>query len=110
MDTAQKYDASKYDRPSVTVDVVVFTILDDELQVLLIQRKNQPYQNMWAIPGGFVQMDEGLERAAYRELAEETGVCEADVYLEQLYTLRRSPPRPAHAGYHSGLFCPGWRR
>lgn len=85
-ETAETYDASRYERPSVTVDVVIFTILEAELKVLLVKRKNWPYQEMWAIPGGFVDMDEALEEAAYRELREETGVCGEDVYLEQLYT------------------------
>lgn len=80
------YDATKYNRPSVTVDVVIFTILDDTLKVLLIKRKAWPYEGMWAIPGGFIKIDEGLEDAAYRELEEETNVASADVYLEQLYT------------------------
>jgi 8-oxo-dGTP diphosphatase len=73
-------------RPSVTVDVVIFAILDDQLRVLLIRRKNPPFQAMWAIPGGFVNMVESLETAAYRELEEETGVTRDDAYLEQLYT------------------------
>jgi 8-oxo-dGTP diphosphatase len=85
-DSVETYDAAKYDRPSVTVDVVLFTILAEQLKVLLIKRKAWPYENMWAIPGGFVQMDESLEAAAYRELAEETNVSSAQVYLEQLYT------------------------
>jgi len=84
--TAETYDVTKYERPSVTVDVVIFSILDEELKVLLIKRKVWPYEGMWAIPGGFVKMDESLEAAAYRELAEETGVTSEDVYLEQLYT------------------------
>src|SRR5512138_3796595 len=83
--TAETYDITQYERPSVTVDVVIFSILDEELKVLLIKRKLWPCEGMWAIPGGFVKMDESLEDAAYRELAEETGVSE-DVYLEQLYT------------------------
>ena len=85
-ETADSYDAARYERPSVTADVVVFTILEGELKVLLVKRKNWPYKGMWAIPGGFVDMNEGLEKAAYRELREETGVCGEDVYLEQLYT------------------------
>jgi 8-oxo-dGTP diphosphatase len=85
-ETAETYDASKYERPSVTVDVVIFTILDGELKALLVKRKHWPYEGMWAIPGGFVGIDEGLEEAAYRELREETGVSGEDVYLEQLYT------------------------
>ncbi len=85
-ETAENYDVTKYERPSVTVDVVIFSILDEKLQVLLIKRKAWPYEGMWAIPGGFVKIDEGLEDAAYRELAEETSVTSTDVYLEQLYT------------------------
>lgn len=85
-ETAETYDVTKYERPSVTVDVVIFSILDEELKVLLIKRKAWPYEGMWAIPGGFVKMDENLETAAYRELAEETSVTSEDVYLEQLYT------------------------
>ena len=71
-------------RPSVTVDVVLFTFNDGELRTLLIQRGRPPYAGQWALPGGFVRMDESLEAAAQRELLEETGV--RDVYLEQLYT------------------------
>jgi 8-oxo-dGTP diphosphatase len=71
-------------RPAVTTDVVIFTLREGDLQVLLIRRKNPPFQGVWAIPGGFVGMDESLEEAALRELEEETGV--RDVYLEQLYT------------------------
>ncbi len=85
-ETAETYDVTTYERPSVTVDVVIFSILDEELKVLLIKRKIWPYEGMWAIPGGFVKMDESLETAAYRELAEETGVTSENVYLEQLYT------------------------
>lgn len=83
-ETAETYDASKYERPSVTVDVVIFTLKESRLHVLLVQRKHWPYENHWAIPGGFVNMDESLETAARRELEEETGV--RNVYLEQLYT------------------------
>ncbi|NJN18997.1 MAG: NUDIX hydrolase [Oscillochloris sp.] len=78
------YDPSRYERPSVTVDVVIFTLIDRELHVLLVQRRRWPYEGYWAIPGGFINMDESLEQAARRELEEETGV--RDVYLEQLFT------------------------
>src|SRR5690348_15343377 len=81
---AYHYDASKYERPSVTVDVVMMSLRQRDLQVLLVKRRSWPFEGMWAIPGGFVQMDESLETAAKRELQEETGV--HDVYLEQLYT------------------------
>lgn len=74
----------EFPRPAVTVDVVVFTIQGDALQVLLIKRGLEPFKGQWALPGGFVQQDEGLDDAARRELAEETNV--RDVWLEQLYT------------------------
>ncbi|MDW8145307.1 MAG: NUDIX hydrolase [Roseiflexaceae bacterium] len=83
-ETAETYDPSRYERPSVTVDVVIFTLIDRELHVLLVRRKRWPFEGYWAIPGGFVQMHELLEDAARRELEEETGV--RDIYLEQLYT------------------------
>ncbi len=71
-------------KPSVTVDVVIIALRDEELQGLLIKRDVAPYRGRWAIPGGFVHSDESLDTAARRELREETGV--SDVYLEQLYT------------------------
>jgi 8-oxo-dGTP diphosphatase len=74
----------EYTRPAVTVDITIFTVRNDELNVLLIKRAEQPFQGEWALPGGFVTEDEGLEEAAARELVEETGV--SDVYLEQLFT------------------------
>jgi len=74
----------KYERPSVTADIVIFTIQNNELKVLLVKRNVEPFRGKWAIPGGFVKMSESLEDAAKRELEEETGV--KDVYLEQLYS------------------------
>jgi 8-oxo-dGTP diphosphatase len=68
----------------VTVDLAIFTVRDEALQVLLVQRGVAPFAGRWALPGGFVREDESLESAARRELEEETGV--RDVYLEQLYT------------------------
>lgn len=73
-----------YPHPAVTTDIAVFTIRHDRLKVLLIKRAEDPYLGSWALPGGFVGIDEGLDAAATRELDEETGV--KDVYLEQLYT------------------------
>jgi 8-oxo-dGTP diphosphatase len=73
-----------YPHPAVTTDVVLFTIRDAELQLLLIRRSNPPFQDCWALPGGFLDIDEDLDRCAARELQEETGV--SDLYLEQLGT------------------------
>jgi 8-oxo-dGTP diphosphatase len=80
------YDANAYPRPSLTVDVSIFTVLEDQLRVLLIERAQHPFQGQWALPGGFIQIavDRSLLDAAKRELKEETGV-EAP-YLEQLAT------------------------
>ena len=74
----------EYARPAITVDCVVFGLDENDLKVLLIQRKLHPFQHGWALPGGFVRIDETLDDAARRELEEEAGV--RDVYLEQLYT------------------------
>lgn len=74
----------EYPHPAVTTDVVVFTILDGRLSILLVKRANPPYQGCWALPGGFLDIDEDLERCAARELQEETGI--SGLYLEQLYT------------------------
>ncbi len=84
MAEAGTYDPSRYERPSITVDLVIFTLLQGTLHVLLIKRRQWPFAGMWALPGGFVRFGESLEQAARRELVEETGV--EDVYLEQLYT------------------------
>lgn len=76
--------ADDYPHPALTVDVVIFTLMSSRLQVLLIRRAHPPFARDWALPGGFVNLEEPLEVAAMRELEEETGVREA--YLEQLYT------------------------
>lgn len=79
-----RYD---YPHPAVTTDIVVFTLRDGAPHVLLIQRRHPPYQGHWALPGGFLDIDEDLEDCARRELAEETGV--RDVALEQVHTFGR---------------------
>jgi 8-oxo-dGTP diphosphatase len=71
-------------RPMVSADAVVFTFCDDKVKVLLINRKNEPFKGKWAVPGGFVDMDEELEDAVARELAEETGL--TGIQLEQMRT------------------------
>lgn len=85
-----RYD---YARPSVTVDMVVFTVVDLDLKVLLIERGVPPFEGEWALPGGFVRVGNGddeqgedVDDAAVRELQEETGLSPKDVFLEQLYT------------------------
>ncbi|WP_340393665.1 NUDIX domain-containing protein [Paenibacillus sp. FSL E2-0177] len=91
----KQYRAGDYERPSVTTDMVIFTVTEEEadsyrklpekeLRVLLIRRGAHPFLGKWALPGGFVRPNETTEQAAVRELCEETGV--EDVYLEQLYT------------------------
>lgn len=91
----KNYNSKIYNKPSITNDILIFTtenkkedslrkVPEKGLQLLLIQRLDHPYINKWAIPGGFVHMDEGLTDGAYRELYEETGI--DNVYIEQLYT------------------------
>jgi len=77
-------DLGKYAKPSVTADIIIFTIKSGELRVLLVKRKVAPFKDKWVIPGGFVHLDQSLEDAAKLKLEEKTGV--KDVYLEQLYT------------------------
>ncbi len=79
-------------RMKVAVDIVIFTIQEGALKVLLVKRRIPPFKDQLAIPGGFVLPEEDLDRAALRELREETGV--TDLYLEQLYSFgdpRRDP-------------------
>ena len=71
-----------YPRPAVTCDAVVFAMRADDLAILLIQRKDEPFKGRWALPGGYVNENESLERAVARELAEETGI--TGTKLEQL--------------------------
>ena len=74
----------QYPHPAVTTDIVIFSVRDNALQVLLIKRGGEPYKGSWALPGGFVRIDESLDECAKRELHEEAGL--EDVYLEQLYS------------------------
>src|SRR6266496_5554526 len=74
----------QYPRAALTVDCVVFGLDESELKLLLIERALEPFKGKWALPGGFVRVDETLDEAARRELVEEAGL--KHVFLEQLYT------------------------
>lgn len=74
----------EYPRPALTVDCVVFGMDEEDLKVLLIKRGLEPFAGKWALPGGFVRMEEALDAAARRELEEEAGIRPS--HLEQLYT------------------------
>jgi len=73
-----------YPRPMVTTDIIVFNTINNVISILLIKRLNEPFQNSWALPGGFVDKDEPLLDAANRELQEETGL--VNLTLEQFFT------------------------
>ncbi|MDD5393983.1 MAG: NUDIX domain-containing protein [Thiothrix sp.] len=85
-DYLEHYDKQAYDAPIVTVDPVLFTYHEEQLKVLLVQRSRPPDQQMWGLPGGFVDLknDATLEDTALRKLREKTGV--VPPYLEQLQT------------------------
>lgn len=91
----EKYDADVFKKPSFTVDMLIFTVTDEEkenyrrlpeksLKILLVKRGNHPYIGKWALPGGFISVDESLDEAAARVLKTETNI--DDIYMEQLYT------------------------
>ncbi len=84
----------EYPRPALATDCVIFGLDESDLKVLLIERGLEPYSGQWALPGGFVHLDEDLESAARRELAEETGL--SRVFLEQLYTFGAVDRDPRH--------------
>lgn len=74
----------EYPRPAVTTDCVIFGFDGDELKVLLIKRGIEPFKNYWALPGGFIELDEDADTCAKRKLEQETGLDE--IFMEQLYT------------------------
>ena len=101
----------KYPRPMVTVDSVILCVNNREPSVLLIKRLKNPFENLWALPGGFVEMEEDLEDAALRELKEETGIELDDLY--QILTVGTPGRDPrgrtitvVYAGFLSGPFSP----
>jgi len=91
----QEYNADIYEKPSVTVDMLIFSVAEEEndnyrklpekvLKLLLIKRGEHPYMGQWALPGGFVGVRESVDDAAVRELRAETNI--ENIYMEQLYT------------------------
>ncbi len=89
-----QYNPGHYERPSVTVDMLLFGMSKDlkGLKLLLIKRNNHPYIDCYALPGGFVDIKESAYTAACRELEEETGL--KDIYMEQLYTMSQPDRDP----------------
>src|SRR5262245_47834995 len=81
-----------YEQPGITVDLVMFTVNEDQLKVLLLKRAEPPFSGSWSLPGGFLFTGESLEAAARRVLQEKTGV--EHVYLEQLYTFGKPDRDP----------------
>jgi 8-oxo-dGTP diphosphatase len=83
-----------YPRPAVTADIIILKLINNQQFVLLIERKHPPFEGMWALPGGFLEMNETLEETAHRELEEETGI--TGVKLEQFYTFSKVNRDPRH--------------
>ena len=83
-----------YPRPCVTTDCLVFRKIDTIWSVLLIERGNEPFKGCWALPGGFLEMEENLDACAARELQEETGL--TDIELHQLYAFGAPNRDPRH--------------
>lgn len=88
----ESYDASAFEHPSVTVDVVLIIAAMGALWTLLVERREHPCRGCWALPGGFVGLDESLDAAAERVLATKAGL--EGLFLEQLYTFGRPDRDP----------------
>ena len=84
----------KYPRPCVTTDNLIFRKIDGNWHLLLIERGNEPFKGCWALPGGFLEMEEDLDTCAARELQEETGL--TGIELHQLYAFGAPNRDPRH--------------
>lgn len=105
-DFLEKYDITKYDRPSIATDIGIFTIMQDEdkredyrklpakhLSLLMIKRKVMPFENNWALPGGFLRKGETVYEAARRELKEETGAEHSYLEMCDIFSEQDRDPR-----------------
>lgn len=84
----------EYPRAALTADIIVYKKTDNQVFILLIERKHPPFASMWALPGGFMNMDETIDQTALRELEEETGI--TGISLEQLHTFSKVDRDPRH--------------
>jgi 8-oxo-dGTP diphosphatase len=101
------YDPGRYPRPSVTVDVVLVSAVGGALRTIVVRRAEPPQRGRWALPGGFVRLEESLDATAARVLREKAGVDGA--YLEQLYTFgapKRDPRTRVISVAYYGLVAP----
>jgi 8-oxo-dGTP diphosphatase len=102
------YDPERYPRPSVTVDVVLISAVAGTLRTIVVRRAEPPYRGRWALPGGFVRLEESLDATAARVLREKAGIRGA--FLEQLYTFGapgRDPRTRVISVAYYGLIAPG---
>jgi 8-oxo-dGTP diphosphatase len=92
-----------YPRPAVTTDICLFTVVEDDLRILLIRRGGEPFKGSWALPGGFLQESETLDQCAARELKEETGV--EGAHLEALATFSEPQRDPRYRVITAAYFA-----
>lgn len=93
----------EYPRPAVTADALVFSIADNHLKILLIQRAKEPFEGMWALPGGFVDIDEDIDDAVAREVKEETGL--DLIGFHQLQAFGKPHRDPRHRTITIAYYC-----